>query len=274
MMHLLRRIAVLLFTFHFLLFTLSACVETPRPTPTPTTLRIAASSTTSRLLDDLSAIHRADHPWVTIELTKLNNRSVLELLTNGAVDLAFVSWLPDDLDPQVWRSAIAYDAVAVIVNAANPVEGLSLAQLWNIFQGRVSDWSAFGWNDTSLTVVSRESGSGTREAFEQEAMQDRPVSLNAIIQPGSAEVVDFVARTPGAIGYVSRAWVGDSVKAIAIEGVDPGPANAASGVYPIGRALYVLAPGEPTGAAREFVIWLLGDDGQTAIAERGFGRVR
>lgn len=269
MMHPFRHITVLLF-----LLVLTSCAETPRPTPTPTTFRMASSTTSSRLLDDLSAIYRADYPWVTIEITRLNTSSVIGLLDNNAVDLAFVSWLPDELDPQLWRTAIAYDAVAVIVHPSNPVEGLSLAQLWNIFQGRVFDWSAFGWNDTPLIVVSRESGSGTRDAFEQEAMQDRPVSLNAIIQPGSAEVVDYVARTPGAIGYVSRAWAGDSVKVIAIEGVEPNPANAASGTYLAGRVLYILAPSEPTGAAREFVTWLLSDDGQNSISERGFGSVR
>ena len=262
------------FTFHVLLFTLllSACTETPRAIPTPVTIRLATSSTLSILLDDVGDRYRADHPWVTIQSGSLDTDAALDMLNGGAVDLAFVSWLPPD--PTLWNSALAYDAVAVIVHPANPVAGLSLAQLRDVFQGRVLDWSPLGWTSESLIVVSREDGSGTRAAFEDAAMEGRPVTLSAIVQPSSDAMIDYVARRPGAIGYVSRGHVTDAVKPIAIEGVDPGPSSVVNGTYPIGRVLFVVARSEPTGAVRDFVAWLLSADGQQAIAERGFGRVK
>ena len=256
-----------------LLLTLSACAETPRVTPTPATIRIATSSTLSLLLDDLGDLYGADHPWVTIQSESLDSAAALDLL-NGAVDLAFVSWLPPDLGARLWNSPLAYDAVAVIVHPTNPLTGLSLAQLRDVFQGRVVDWSALGWTSESLIVVSREEGSGTRAAFEEAAMEGRPVTLNAIVQPGSEAMIDYVARTPGAIGYVSRGRATSAVKPIAIEGVDPSPLNVVNGTYPIGRVLYVAARSEPAGAVRDFVAWLLSADGQQTIAERGFGRVK
>lgn len=256
-----------------LLLTLSACAETPRVTPTPATIRIATSSTLSLLLDDLGDLYRADHPWVTIQSESLDSAAALDLLNDGAVDLAFVSWLPSDLGARLWNSPLAYDAVAAIVHPANPVTGLSLAQLRDVFQGRVVDWSALGWTSESLIVVSREEGSGTHAAFEEAAMEGRPVTLNAIVQSGSEAMIDYVARTPGAIGYVSHGRATSAVKPIAIEGVDPSPLSVVNATYPIGRVLYVTARSEPAGAVRDFVAWLLSADGQQTIAERGFGRV-
>ena len=111
------------------------------------------------------------------------------------------------MDARFWRSALAQDAVAVIVNAANPASGLSLAQLREVFQGRALDWSSLGWGNQEVIVVSREDGSGTRAAFEAAVMEGRPVTLNAVVQPDGDAVVGYVARAPGAIGYVSHARV-------------------------------------------------------------------
>ncbi|HLF26159.1 MAG TPA: phosphate ABC transporter substrate-binding protein [Anaerolineae bacterium] len=264
------------FTLYASLFTLflASCAETPRITPTPATLRIATSSTLAVLIDDLGDLYRADRPWLTIQAEALNTAAAIELMNGGAVDLAFVSWLPADLDSRAWRSPLAYDAVAVIVNPANPVTGLSLAQLRDVFQGRVVDWSVLGGAGQNLIVVSREAGSGTRAAFEEAALDGRPVTLNAVVQSGSAALIEYVARTPGAIGYVSRGRVTAEVKPLPIEGVEPSPVNVVNGTYPIGRILFVVARAEPVGAAREFVRWLLDPEGQQAIGERGFGRVQ
>ena len=257
-----------------LLIALAACAESPRVTPTPATIALAAASTLSAPLDDLTRKYRGKYPWITLQAEALDSEAALDLLENGAVDLAFVSWLPPDVEPDVWSSPLAYDAVAVIVHPSNPVTGLSLAEVRDIFQGRVLDWSVFGWTNGNVTVVSREDGSGTRDAFEALTLEGRPVTPGAIVLPDGDAVVDAVARTPGAIGYVSRGRVTPAVKPIAIEGVAPLPSNVANNSYPVGRLLYVVARDEPAGAARDFVAWLLGPEGQQAIADKGLGRVR
>lgn len=254
-------------------FLVSACAETPRLTPSPATIRFSTSSTLSILLDHASGLYRADRPWITFQTESLDSSAALDLLNDGAVDLAFVSWLPSSLDSRIWISAVAYDAVALIVHPANPVTGLSLAQVRDVYAGRVVDWSPLGWTG-ELVVVSREEGSGTRAAFEEAVMEGRAVTLNAIVLPHTGAVIDFVARTPGAIGYISRGRVTEAVRPIAAEGVDPSPVNVVNGTYPIGRVLYVAARGEPTGVVREFVAWLLDEEGQRSIAEGGFGRVK
>ncbi|MBP7687612.1 MAG: hypothetical protein KA765_06885, partial [Thermoflexales bacterium] len=88
------------------------------------------------------------------------------------------------------------------------------------------------------------------------------------------DVVNYVAATPGAIGYVPISQVGANVKVVSLDGVTPGPATAASGQYALSSPHYLIARGEPQGDLREFVGWLLSDEGQKILSEFGLGRVR
>jgi phosphate transport system substrate-binding protein len=100
------------------------------------------------------------------------------------------------------------------------------------------------------------------------------VTQNAVLKASSQDVVNYVAKTPGAIGYVPISQVGQSVKVVSVEGVVPGPATAARGQYALSSPLYLVARAEPQGDVREFVGWLLSDAGQQLLTEFGLGRVR
>jgi phosphate transport system substrate-binding protein len=122
-----------------------------------------------------------------------------------------------------------------------------------------------------LTVVSREEGSGTRASFESAVLGGHDVTLTAVVMPSSQAVIEYVARTPGAIGYVSSLRLGellaDGVRVVPVEGILPTPDAISDGSYPISRPLHLAAAAQPTGEAREFSQWALGAEGQ-AIADR------
>jgi phosphate transport system substrate-binding protein len=124
-----------------------------------------------------------------------------------------------------------------------------------------------------LTPVSREEGAGARAAFESLVLGGRDVTLNAVAMPSSEAVLQFVAGTPGAVGYVSTLWLKDGdatgVRVPPVEGALPTPDAIADGSYPLSRPLYMAAVAEPTGEAREFVQWVLGAEGQSIIGEWG-----
>jgi phosphate transport system substrate-binding protein len=105
-------------------------------------------------------------------------------------------------------------------------------------------------------------------------MQMRAVTRNAVLKASAKDVLDFVANTPGAIGYVPLSHLDERVKAIAIEGVAPSSESAANGKYVLSSPLYVIAKSEPRGDLREFMAWLLGNPGQTLLGQLGLGRVR
>jgi phosphate transport system substrate-binding protein len=121
--------------------------------------------------------------------------------------------------------------------------------------------------------VSREEGSGTREAFELLVMLDERVSPMAVVVPSSESVVEYVAVHPQAIGYVSQGHVTPSVKVLAIEGELPSASTAGQGIYPITREFWLVTAEPPSTEVEDFVRFVVGPIGQQIVGRR-YGRVR
>ena len=171
---------------------------------------------------------------------------------------------------------IAYDGIAVIVSPVNPVSNLTTKQLQDVFSGKITNWKQVGGEDRSIDLVNRDEASGTREAFSKLVMKGVPFDPRAAVLPGTGQVRDVVARAPGAIGYISVGFVkprfaGVSVKALNVDGVEPNLKNVASKKYPVGRVLHFFTKGQPTGATREFIDFVLSPAIQKGVVvEAGF----
>lgn len=251
---------------------LAACAETPQVTRPPITLRLAEAADQAAVLDRLVADYRVDHEWVSASTTSTTPQDAVARVRNGQLDAAILHGEPEK-SSGVWVSGLAHDPIAVIVHPANPIEDVTLAQLSDLFQGRTFDWTPFG-STGEVIPVSREAEADTRQIFEERVMQARAVTRNAVLKAAAKDVINFVANTPGAIGYAPLSHLDERVKAISIEGIAPGPRSAADGTYVLSAPLYVIAPSEPQGDLREFMAWLLGNPGQTRLSQSGLGRVR
>ena len=166
--------------------------------------------------------------------------------------------------------AVALDGVAVIVHPSNPVSGLTLAQLEQVFTGQVDNWSALGGPDAPVAVYGREAGSGTRGAFEELlGVTDRCDYTNEY--GSSGDVVGNVSGNPNAIGYTSLASVGSTVSALAVEGAACTEETVRSGAYPIQRPfLLVTRGGEALSpAAQAFLDYACGGEAGPYIARAG-----
>ncbi|MCR4397510.1 MAG: phosphate ABC transporter substrate-binding protein, partial [Firmicutes bacterium] len=169
---------------------------------------------------------------------------------------------------------IATDAIAVIVHATNPVEGLSSDMLRDIFAGRMSRWSSVGGLDLPIHVVSREEGSGTRSSFDELVMGGTSVTSSAVVQDSNGSILETVASDPQAVGYVSFGLVDLRVKALAVDGVKPGPASARDGTYGIVRPFLFVTREQPTGIVKEFVDFVVSERGQSILEDNGLIRAR
>jgi phosphate transport system substrate-binding protein len=239
----------------------SSC--TPQPvtvTREPLTLHLVAADSCAPLLGGVAAAYEESRPWVTVSTEVFNTTVAERTLREGDADLALLSWLgePED-EEELWSASLARDGVAVIVHPASPLTEIGLGQLRDIFRGRLQEWGG-----TLLTVVSREDGSGTRTAFETFALDGQSTTLNAVAMPSSEAVVEYVASTPGAIGYVSTLWLtsqgerpGNAVRVLPVEGLLPTELTIGDGSYVLWRQLYLASSGEPKDEAREFAQWLL-----------------
>ncbi len=268
------------FTLHFLRLTLyvllgallTACAETPQVTRTPVKLRLAEAADQAAVLDRVVDAYTQNREWITIGSKSVAPIDAVAQVRNGQLEAAIVHTVPDQKD-KVWVSGLAYDPLALIVHPTNPLSNVTLAQLSDLFQGRTFDWTPFGGTG-EVIPVSREAEAYSRQLFEERVMQNRAVTRNAVLKPSAKDVLDFVAQTPGAIGYVPLSHIDARVKTIDIEGVAPTVAAAANGQYVLTSPLYLIAQSEPSGDLREFAAWLLGNEGQTLLSQTGLGRVR
>ncbi|MBN1367959.1 MAG: substrate-binding domain-containing protein, partial [Dehalococcoidales bacterium] len=122
-------------------------------------------------------------------------------------------------------------------------------------------------SNSTITVVAREEGSGTRGAFEEMVMGEAVISATAILQPSNGALRTTVAGDPNAIGFLSFGYIDSSVKALSIDGVAATVQNAKNGTYPIVRPLLLLTKGEQQGIVKEFINFCLGPEGQAIVAE-------
>ena len=168
-----------------------------------------------------------------------------EAVSNGTADIGNSSRNLKDEEKAdgVAENIVAIDGIAVVVDAANTVEDLTKQQLSDIYEGKITNWKDAGGNDAPIVVVGRESGSGTRSAFE-ELLELEDVCKYSNELDSTGAVMAKVASTPGAIGYVSLDVLDDTVKAVKLEGAEPTEENIKAGSYFLSRPFVMATKGE------------------------------
>lgn len=255
-----------------LLLGLSACGATVTPPP-PVFLTAAGSTSMEPLLADLAAAYSAQHPHVAFDIQGGGSQLGQALVEGGQVDIGLVSWPASSLAGNMRQVVIGRDAIAIILHPQNQLAGLSLAELRDIFSGRLLNWREVDGPLLPVQVVSREDGSGTRAAFEARVMDNRAVTPTAVVLPNSRAVVDFVAQNPNAIAYVSAVFANDRVYVVPVEGLRPGRDTLATGSYFLTRDLAVIVPQRGRPEINRFVEFILSPAGQAIVGQK-WGRVR
>lgn len=162
---------------------------------------------------------------------------------------------------------IAYDGIAVVSNNANPVTGLTKQQIKDIFAGTIKSWKEVGGNDAPITVVTRESGSGTRTAFQEIVMGKANITDSAVTQGSTGGITQTVAGDKNAIGYISYGSLDNSVKVLNVDGVAPSAATIKDKTYTIQRPFLFVTKGEVTDpVAKAFIEYTLSEEGQELLA--------
>lgn len=234
--------------------------------------------------------YQAEHPDVSISVTGGGSGTGIAALMNGTVDIATASRQISEGETASARASgvepveyvIARDAIAVIVHPSNPVEQLTIQQVADIYSGKIQNWSELGGEDRPIVRTSRESNSGTHIYFLETVLRggreddDTLFSPTTLLLPSSEGIIAEVSDNPNAIGYDGLGYVTDEVKVVAIaaaegsEYVLPTVETVNAGEYPISRDLYMYTDGEPTGALRDFIDWILSPEGQAIVLELGF----
>lgn len=212
-------------------------------------------------------------------MSGLGSSAGIEAVTAGTSDIGTASrdLKPEEEGKGLVDIPIAYDGIAVIVNPANQVDSLTVAQLRDIYAGKITNWNQVGGDDRQIDLVNRDEASGTREAFKKIVMGDEATfDRSAVVLPGTGQVRDVVARSVSAIGYISYGFVSPrftdtKVKALILDGVAPSEKTVASRRYPIARTLHFFTKGEPKGLVKDFIDYVLSPKVQQGVVvEAGF----
>lgn len=256
-----------------------ARVETPRVTAIPVHIRAGADSATLPLLRTLALTWQGKHPHWVFTFDTGGGDALQKKLRDGTLDLVAVSELGVDPGFQPWHTDLAVDGVALIVNTANPLTGLTSADLREIFAGYRNEWAYFGAQQPgSIQTVMREAGDSSRKTFDTLVMGDVPGTQSAVVMPSPETVMNFVALNPGAIGYVPSGQVTaapqPALRMLLVDGQPPSAEALASGNYPLRRTLSLVARSEPQGDLRAFLVWALSDEGRQIAESLGYARLK
>ncbi|MCL6431653.1 MAG: phosphate ABC transporter substrate-binding protein, partial [Anaerolineae bacterium] len=257
----------------------------PEPNPSPTVeptlsgrITVAGSTTVQPLAEKLATAFRAANPNVEIIIQGGGSSVGVKSAAQGIVDFGAASRELKDSEraefPDLVVHRIAIDGVAIVVHPDVPVDNITTEQVRAVFAGDITNWRELGGPDRPITVVAREEGSGTRDFFQEHFMKDREILARAILQPSNGALRTAVSTTPNSIGFLSFGYLDDSVKALAVDGVQPTEANVYAGTYTAWRYLNMLTRGEPAGLARAWLEFILSDDGQQIVTAQGYLAVK
>jgi len=170
-----------------------------------------------------------------------------------------------------WQVTICKDGLAIIVHPDNPVRNLSIEQIRKIYLQEITRWEdvSDGKFTGDIHLISREAGSGTRDAFVEMVMEKQQISNRAIIQDSNGSIRQIVSGDTRSIGFISMGLIDDTVVGVSIDGVEPKAANVFNGTYSLYRPFIFCSSVEPTGNTKEFVDFVMSDTGQAILEKRG-----
>ena len=218
----------------------------------------------------------------------------ISAMMNGTVDIANASRKMKEKEIALAKKngiepiefIVGYDALAVYVHKDNPIESITIAQLADIYgeNGQTTKWSQLGVTlpdgvDDEIIRVSRQNNSGTFAYFRDAVLgKGNNYKLGSVDMHGSKDVVETVHKTPSAIGYSGLAYATDEVRMVPVSTdggtpVVPSVATASDRTYPIARPLFMYTAGQPAGAIKEYMDWILSPAGQKIIEEKGYAPV-
>jgi phosphate transport system substrate-binding protein len=260
--------------------------------PKMESIQIKGSDTMVNVAQAWAEEYKKVNPSINVEVSGGGSGVGIAALTRGTVDIANASrnikageveQAKKNTGKEPREFTVGYDALAVYVHKDNPIDSITIEHLASIYAegSQITRWSQLGISipgvtDDEIVRVSRQSSSGTYEFFREHVLDKKDFKLGSRDMSGSKEVVELVSSTKTAIGYSGMGYATEGVKMLRIcpkkgvGAVAPTLANALDKSYPLARSLHLYTLGEPVGAVKQYIDWVLSPQGQRIMEESGY----
>ena len=218
------------------------------------------------------------HPEVQISLSGGGSGEGIKALIDKTTDIATSSReikkeeveLAKTKNVNPVANVVANDAIVPVVHPKNKVTNLSIDQLSQIYQGKITNWKEVGGEDLKIVVISRDSSSGTFESWDHFVMKKVKVTPKAQMLASNGAIVTAVSKNRYAIGYLGIGYVNKSLKPLQVNGVTASVQTALSKEYPMSRELYIYTDGDATGDVAKYIAFVKSAEGQKIVVKEGF----
>ncbi|WP_018132163.1 phosphate ABC transporter substrate-binding protein [Effusibacillus pohliae] len=233
------------------------------------TVTASGSTALQPLVQQAAKEFMEKHPNVQIQVSGGGSGTGLKNVAEGTSDIGNSDVKAGDefKDKNLKEHIVAIAPFALIVNKDVNVDNLTKQQAADILTGKITNWKEVGGKDQKIVVVTRPDSSGSRKLVKQIVLDGKDITKDAVVQESSGAMVTAVSTTAGAIGYVDTAYVKDGVKALKFDGVEYSKENIKNGKYKLYGEERMYTKGEPKGAVKAFLDYILSDEFQNKRVE-------
>ena len=235
------------------------------------TITISGSTSVGPLAEKL-AMKYGEKENVKIEVNQIGSSAGIANAMNGVSQIGMSSrdLKQEEIDSGIQELIIAYDGIVVVTHPSNNVKDLTTEQVKQIFTGEITNWKEVGGKDMEIVVVSREDGSGSRDAFQEiVGYESGQLIRNAIIASGNGNIKTTVANNKHAIGFISFEYIDDTISTMNINGVEAKAENVLNGTYSLSRPFLFVHKEDVPEAAQAFMDYILTPEAQKIVEEAG-----
>jgi phosphate transport system substrate-binding protein len=240
---------------------------------------IKGSTTVLPIAQKVAEAYMKQNPDVKISISGGGSGNGIKALIDGSTDIADSSRFikPKEVKLAVEKGrypvpfAVAYDCIVPVVHSSNNLKGITMAQLKDIYMGKIKNWKKIGGPDRPVVVISRDTSSGTYEVWHKKVMKKERVFPGALLQASNGAIVQAISKNKNAIGYIGLGYMTDSVKALSVNKIKGSAETTLNGTYPVSRPLYMFTPGWPKGDVLKFINFVMNPEkGQKYVSDAGY----
>jgi phosphate transport system substrate-binding protein len=238
-------------------------------------LKIDGSTTVLPIAQKGAEVFMKKNPAVKVFVSGSGSGTGIKALMDGTTNIATSSREAKDKEVASAKEKnvtltghkVALDGIVPVVHPSIKMNDITTEQLRDIYNGKIKSWKELGGPNRPISVVSRDTSSGTYEVWEEKILKGDKVKADALLVASNGQAVQTVAQNRFAIGYIGIGYIDKSVKVLKVNGKTASAGTVRDGSWPISRPLFMYTNGKPAGTVAKFIDFMLSKDGQKIVNE-------